>query len=224
MENNDEKFSVDTENLKQETKDTVNQVKETIKNVNFKNDAEETKGFVKEMMSNPFEAVRKVATGEENVLKKCIIIMIVSIAASLACSLISVVRYGKFSGIFANVLSLVSSVLNPIAYILAPAIVILILNKNAKKSLITIISTLVIAKIPTVITEVIDVFEILIGGISLITSPISTGLIAISTILTYFGMKDLFEIEENKDFISKYVIIRVVAALITTILVRIGIC
>lgn len=36
MENNDEKFSVDTENLKQETKDTVNQVKETIKNVNFK--------------------------------------------------------------------------------------------------------------------------------------------------------------------------------------------
>ena len=76
MENNEEKFSVDTENLKQETKDTVNQVKETIKNVNFKNDAEETKGFVKEMMSNPFEAVKRVATGEENVLKKCIIIMI----------------------------------------------------------------------------------------------------------------------------------------------------
>lgn len=224
MENDGEKFSVDTENLKQETKDTVNQVKETIKNVNFKNDAEETKGFVKEMMSNPFEAVKRVATGEENVLKKCIIIMIISIAASLVCAIISLVRFGRISNLFANILTLVASVLNPIAYILAPAIIILILNKNAKKSLITIISTLVITKIPTVITEVIDVFEVLIGGISLITSPISTGLAAITTILTYFGMKDLFEIEDNKDFISKYVIIRIAAAFITTILVRIGIC
>ena len=33
---NEEKFSVDTENLKEETKETVNQVKESIKNVNFK--------------------------------------------------------------------------------------------------------------------------------------------------------------------------------------------
>ena len=69
MEDN-EKFSVDTEQLKNETKDTVNQVKDTIKDVNFKKDAEETKGFLKEMFVNPFEAIKKVANGEENVLKK----------------------------------------------------------------------------------------------------------------------------------------------------------
>ena len=41
-----EKFSVDTEQLKNETKETVNQVKSSIKNVNFKQDAEETKEAV----------------------------------------------------------------------------------------------------------------------------------------------------------------------------------
>ena len=50
----------------------------------YKNDAEETKGFLKEMLSNPFEAVRMVANEEENVFKKVIIIMAAFILASAA--------------------------------------------------------------------------------------------------------------------------------------------
>ena len=88
-----EKFSVDTEQLKNETKETVNQVKSSIKNVNFKQDAEETKGFVKEMFSNPFEAVRRVATEEENVFKKVIFLMIIFIAASVISQIISLIKY-----------------------------------------------------------------------------------------------------------------------------------
>lgn len=37
-------------------------------------------------------------------------------------------------------------------------------------------------------------------------------------------MKELFEIEEHKEFISKYLVVRIVAAFITTVLVKIGIC
>ena len=129
---NEEKFSVDTENLKEETKDTVNQVKESIKNVNFKNDAEETKGFLKEMLSNPFEAVRKIACEEENVLNKVVMIMLVFIAASFAYALISVIKYGKYSGVLDNILSLVAGVLDPVFFVLAPSIMILLLNKNNK--------------------------------------------------------------------------------------------
>lgn len=221
---NEEKFSVDTENLKTETKETVNQVKESIKNVNLKNDAEETKGFLKEMFSNPFEAVRMVANEEENVFKKAIIIMLVFIIASAAYSIISVIKYGEYVGFFDNIMTIVAGILNPIFFILAPAILVLLLNKNNKKSLITIISTLVVASVPVVINYVIDVVEILVSGITIVTSPISTGLSAVAIILTYFGMKDLFGIEENKDFIKKYVVIKVLAALIITILTRIGIC
>ena len=220
---NEEKFSIDKENLKTETKETVNQVKETIKNVNLKNDAEETKGFLKEMLSNPFEAVKRVATGEENVFKKVIIIMLVFIVASVAYAIISVFKYGKFSGIFDNIMTIVTAALNPIFFVLAPAIVILILNKENKKSLITIISTIAVASVPVVINNVIDVIEIFISGISIVTSPISTGFSAIATVLTYFGMKDLFGIEEHKDFVKKYVVIKILAAFILIILARIGI-
>ena len=61
MSENQEKFSVDTEQLKNETRETVNQVKDSIKNVNLKKDAKETKSFLKEILSNPFEAVRRIA-------------------------------------------------------------------------------------------------------------------------------------------------------------------
>ena len=221
---NEEKFSVDTENLKTETKETVNQVKESIKNVNLKNDAEETKGFLKEMFSNPFEAVRMVATEEENVFKKVIIIMAAFILASAAYAIISVIKYGEFLDIFDNIMTIVAGILYPVAFVLAPSVIVLILNRNNKKSLITIISTIAVASVPVVINHFIDLVEILVSGISIITGPISTGLSAVAMILTYFGKKELFGIEEHKDFIKKYLVIKIAAALIITILTRIGIC
>lgn len=222
MDNN-EKFSVDTEQLKNETKETVNQVKDSIKNVNFKQDAEATKGFIKEMISNPFEAVRKVAHGEENVFTKVIFLMIVFIVASLASEVIYLFKFGKYSGIGDNILDIVASVLNPIFYILVPAVIILIVNKQNKKSLITIISTLVVAAIPTVCNNVIYLLNDIVSGISIVTSPVSTLLSALTLIFTYFGMKDLFEVNEDKDFIKKYAIIKLVAAFVLVILGRIGI-
>ena len=199
-------------------------MKESIKNVNLKNDAEETKGFLKEMISNPFEAVRKVANEEENVFKKVIIIMLVFIIASAAYSIISVVKYGKYLDLLDNVMTIVAGILYPIFFVLAPAVIVLILNKNNKKSLITIISTIVVASVPVVINHLIDIVEILVSGISIVTGPISTGLSAVAIVLTYFGIKDLFGIEEHKDFVNKYVVIKIAAALIITILSRIGIC
>lgn len=218
-----EKFSVDTEQLKNETKNTVNQVKDSIKKVNLKEDAKETKGFVKEMISNPFEAVRKVANEEENVFKKVIFIMIVFIAASLFSQIISLFKYGKYSGITNNIMNIVASVLNPILFILVPAILILMFNKENKKSLITIISTLVVAGIPKVCNEVINIVYSLVSSVSIITNPITSTLSVIATILTYFGMKDLFGIEEHKDFIKKYAIIKLIGAFVLVILGRVGI-
>ncbi len=218
-----EKFSVDTEQLKNETKETVNQVKSSIKNVNFKQDAEETKGFVKEMFSNPFEAVRRVATEEENVFKKVIFLMIIFIAASVISQIISLIKYGRLANVGSNIMDLIVSLLNPILYILVPAVIILIFNKQNKKSLITIISTVVVAGIPTICNEVINIIERILPGISIITSPITTVLSAIALILTYFGIKDLLGIEDHKDSIKKYAIIKLISAFVLVILGRIEI-
>lgn len=85
MADEEQKVSVDTEQLKNETKETVNKVKDSIKNVDLKKDAKETKSFLKEMFSNPFEAVRRVAEDGENVLSKVVFLMIIWIAASVIC-------------------------------------------------------------------------------------------------------------------------------------------
>lgn len=221
MEEN-EKFSAQTEQLKNETKDTVNQVKDTIKNVDFKKDTEETKGFLKEMLANPFATIKKIASGEENILKKAVMIMIVFILAEVIYKIISLIKYGKYSGLGDNLLGLVAAFLNPIFYIVVPAIVILMMNKTNKKSLITVICTLIATRIPVVINSVIDIVEALISGITIISSPISSALSAVSMVLMYFGMRSLFE-EENETFVKKFVIIELIASFILVILARIGI-
>lgn len=223
MADGEQKVSVDTEQLKNETKETVNKVKDSIKNVDLKKDAKETKSFLKEMFSNPFEAVRRVAEDGENVLSKVVFLMIIWIAASVIAGIITIMKYGKYSSIGNNLMDFISYILGPILYILVPAIIILIMNKQNKKSLITIISTLTIAAVPTIINEIIDIIEGLVSGITIISSPISTMFSAIALVLTYFGMKDLFGEKEDKSFIKKYAIIKLLAAFVLIILGRVGI-
>ena len=222
MEENEGKVSIDTEELKNETKDTVNQIKDSIKNVDFKKDTEDTKGFLKEMFSNPFNAIKKVVKEEENVLSKVVIIMIAYITMSVLSSIITILRYGQYAGFGNNLLTIVSAALHPIFVFLVPAIIVFIMNRKNKKPLITIINTLVIAGIPTAINSAVHLLQNLITGASIITGPISTMLSGLALVLTYFGMKDIFE-EEDEGFIKKYAIIKLIAAFILVILTRIGI-
>ena len=55
MEENENKttFNVNAEDVKKETEETVNQVKDTIKNVDLKNDSKEAKGFFFSFFKNP---------------------------------------------------------------------------------------------------------------------------------------------------------------------------
>ena len=59
--NTEKEFSVDfdKEALKSQTKETVNQVKETFKNTDFKKEADATKGFILELISSvsPFSII-----------------------------------------------------------------------------------------------------------------------------------------------------------------------
>lgn len=217
----DKKINIDTEDLKNQTKETVQQFKDTIKDVNFKEDAKETTGFIKEMITNPYEAVRSVAKEERNAFKNSIIIMILYIAANVIYEIISIMKYGKFSGFGNNVKGFVVSFIDPVRYMLVPTIIVfagLILTKRNKKSLTTIISTLVVAYVPSVIAEVVLLVERLAPAIDLISSPIRTGLGVVTTILTYFGMKEIFEEEEHANFIKIFLLIEVVEALANVIL------
>lgn len=219
----DEKnFFVDTEQLKNEAKDAVNQVKDTIKNGNFKEETIETKKSIAEIFENSIYLVKKVATGEENVLFKAIAIMILFIATSFVGELIYVIKSGSYREFMENLISLFFSLIHPILFILIPALLVFIMNKENRKSLITIITTLIVAAVPNVINELIDILNIVIVGIREFTSPFTMMFSAIAIILTYFGMKELFG-EEYESFIKKYAIIKLLSVFILNLLGESGI-
>ena len=54
MEENKEEKIVNTDELKKETVDTVSKVKDTIKDIKIKDEAENTKNFMKDMVKDYF--------------------------------------------------------------------------------------------------------------------------------------------------------------------------
>ena len=209
-------MEINKEELKNETKETINQVKDTIKNVDINKEAKETKGFVQEMIVSPFERVEKIANGEEDAFKKAIILLIIDIVASLIVALISAFKY-SYGSIGGKLWDLITAGISPIVAILVPAILILIINKANKKSLTTVSATLVVASLPSIVASVIDVIESLLPRIYLISSPISTALYAMTTVLTFFGMRTLFG-EEKEGFLFKFAGIKFITALVLYII------
>lgn len=198
-------MDIDKEELKNETKQTVNQVKDSLKDVDVGKEARETHGFIKGMCVEPFETVKSVATGEQEVFKRALILVIIHCAITF---LISIFGY-HFGNILEKLLDLVLDTLAPIITVLVPTIMILIMNKNNKKSATTIISTLVVARIPALISSAVSLIRTIIPKIALIASPISSTLSAIAIILTFYGMKTLFD-EDKQAFLPKYAVIELV--------------
>lgn len=216
------KISEEAENIKKETKETVNKVKDTIKNTDFKKGANETTSFVKDMFANPIDAVKRAAS-EENIIGKVIILMIVFIAANVVGTIISLLKYGDFFSIVHNLLRFILSFLRPVIAVLVPAIVIFIFNRENKKKLTTVISTVVVAYIPKIINSLLLILDLLITKITLVTTPLETALAAISVILGYFGVKELFGKDDNAEVLKKYAIILFISELVLVIFNEIGI-
>lgn len=205
-------MDIDKEELKNETKETVNKVKDTLKNVDINQEARETKGFLTEMLVNPFGKVSKVASGEEEGFKKAVVLLIINMVAAVVIALISAFKY-SYGTVVSKLMDLVMAAVNPVLAIIIPAIIILLMNKSNKKPLTTIIATLVIANVPSIVASVIRIISALFSRLTIVTSPISTTLGLISTILEFMGMRILFG-EEKETFITKFAIIQVITALI----------
>lgn len=216
-----EKISVDTEDLKNETKDTVNQVKETIKNVDFKKDAEATKGFVKEMFSNPIEAVKRASSGEEGILKKVIIIVLLHIVVMCAYKIIEVIRDYGITQILFHLDKIIWYSTKPLVSIILFSLIIYIMNKNNKKTLTAIASTMVVATIPLVMFDLLELIRMVTHGVSAVaifTNSLSTMFFGIYTIIAYFGMKEIFGITEENKAIKKFSLVQLIVAALLFVL------
>ena len=209
--------SFDTDELKEETKETFNKVKDQIKDTDFKEETKKATNFVKEMCFNPIEAVEEVASGAEVNLGRTIVLLVALMAANFVETLFSYFKWGSFSNLGSKFWGLVLSVTSPLLAIIVPAVLIFLFNTKARKSLLTVISTLVTAKVPVIFVTLLGVVSTLISPLRTILSIFTSVLSAVAIVLMYFGMKKLFE-EDNSVFIKKYVLVLLIAQVIFVIL------
>lgn len=211
MDEKEEKISIDTENLKNETVETAKKVKETIKETNIKEETKKAKGFLVEMFKNPLEKIKEVANdNSNNFFKTAIILVIIWTVAVFIDSTYSTIYYWGFSRVFKNILDVLKDILAPAIGILVYALIALVLNKKSKKSLTTIISTVTITQIPLIISALISLLTIISSNITTITIPFYNVCSVISVVLGYFGFKYIFEEDDDKIFIKKYALIQII--------------
>jgi len=219
-ENKTNEPAINTDEIKKEAAETVNQVKDTIKNTDLKKDANEAKGFFMNFIKNPIEETEAVARSAKNqFLKTSIIVLVVWLLATLLDSIFGIFQsysymssyYSSFGNFFknsiSNIFSIVKDILGPIASIAVLVLTIYVLQKGEKKSFLTIASSVLIAKIPVVVGTIISLLNVFSSQMYKITGPVSSFLKIISTILLYFTIKTLYNEKEDSAFIKKFTII-----------------
>lgn len=218
-ENKENNFSVDTDELKNETKETVNQVKDTIKNVNIKEDTVATKNFVVEMFKSPCEKIKEIVQDSAgNFLKLAIIIVAVYVLSETLDTILTVANLGSWAKVSYKAKLIIKSIILPVIRILIPAVMILILNKNSKKSLTTIICAVTASRIPVIISSVIYLLDrTKIKYITYLTSPIGTLCAALSYVLLFFVIKYAFEEKDDSKNLKTYAIVQLVTAAVISL-------
>ena len=208
---------INKDEIKNETVETYNQVRDTLKNVDIKKDAEEAKGFVKEVFTDPFMAIKDAANEKNNVFSKAVIIVIAWIAIGFIAQFISNIHYNfTFS-------ELIRSLLNPLWYVLVISGVLYLANKGEKKPLTTVIATVVTASIPRVFISLVSLVDSIIARIEIVTSPVKYALSVATIVLLYFAAKELFGIKVDKGFFRTFILIVLVIEFIFKLLSLIGI-
>lgn len=224
MEENENKQepSVNTEELKNETVDTVKQVKETMKNVNVKEEAKATKGFVMEMVKNPLEKIKEIANDSTNkYFKTALVLVIIWMIAVLIDNL--TFTSISFSYFLKTILRYVKLILSPVLTVVVMSLIIFVMNKKSKKSLVTVLTTITTVKLPIIIARIIVLLTIISRNIATITSRISSLCSVISTLFLYFAIRELHGEENEKETFKNFVVIEAIYLVISLVISYLGI-
>ena len=218
-ENKQENF-VNTEELKNQTVDTVKQVRDTMKNVDVKEEAKATKGFILEMVKNPLEKIKEIANdGSNKYFKTAIVLVIIWAVAALLGSL----KYATWSYLGRSVLSYIKTTLAPILAVIVMSLVIFVMNKKSKKSLVTVLTTITAVKLPVIAARVINLLTLISSNASTITSEISGLCSVISTVFLYFGIRELYGEDDERIAFKNFVIIETIYVIVSFIIAYLGI-
>ena len=179
-----------------------------IKDIKIKDETMNATNFVKDMVKDPISKTEEISQDSENRYLKTSIFMIV--VWMIAKFIFSALSYSKYSTLGRNILSTIKSTVAPLFIILSLTIIIFILNKKKKKSLVTVLSTVVTAYIPMVLASVIHLLYLIDYNMSKITTPVTTLATFVTIILSYFAMKDIFEEDTELGTFKKFVLVELI--------------
>ncbi len=201
-----EKTANVADEVKSETKTTVNDVKKSMKDVDVKKDAKATSGFITSFFKNPLSKFDEIANDSKYKNFKIAIILVIVWTAIVLISAIGSQSW-KFVNTGANILAIIKRILAPIFSIIVFSAIIYCMQKSTKKSLTTILTSVTTAQIPTIIASIISLIDLFSSSAYRLTNPISYFAGIISLIFTYFATKSLLGIEKDNEFIQKFIII-----------------
>ena len=207
---------IDTDELKKETTNTFNEVKSKVKNVDIKKESKETTNFIVDFVKNPIRKIKEIADNTENKFFITAIFIIVIWAILIAISTTAEIsEFSHFSYFFKynfgkNLLTVIKAIIAPALGIIVMALIALMMNKENKKTLITNISTITATKIPLFLAAIVNLLKILGLRDTTIITAFSSFCTVISTVLLYFGLKELFGEKEDEKFIKKFLIIEAI--------------
>lgn len=201
--------AVDTDEIIKETTETINEVKDQVKDSfkkdELKNSAKETTNFIVGMFKDPLGELKNISEDKSNKnFKYAIILAVVWILAEVILGMF----YSSFSwNVIKYLLPLIKIAIAPVLSILILSLTIFILNKNKDKSLVTIMSVVTAAKLPIVIASVLSLLKLISRDVRTVTTPFELLCGVISTVLIYFGAKYLLRAKDDKSYIKQFVII-----------------
>lgn len=224
MEENEVKqeSSVNTEELKNETVDAVKQAKDTIKNVNVKEEAKATKGFVMEMLKNPLNKIKEIANDNTNKYFKTAIVLVIIWALAALIGTISF-KYFTWRNFFDTILGYIKVVIAPIGTIAVMSVIVFLMNKKSKKSLVTVLTTITTVQLPVIAARVISLLTKISSNAVKITSRVSSLASVLTTVLLYFALRDLYNEEDEKQAFKNFVIIEAIYVVAELVISYLGI-
>ena len=218
MEENEKKQE---NKIRKEAQDTIKQTTEQMKNINLKEEAQRGKGVIKRLVVDPVGTIKEIARDEKNqfykmaILVVCIWVIIVLFKEILSCI---VYEYHTF-----KILTMIKIIVAPILKVLTMAIIIYILNKEEKQPLTKSITAVAIAKIPLIISACLGFLTYISYNVTYITSPLSSLLSVISTVLMFFVVKEIFKKEENEEALKIFIKVEIIYYIVVFIFSFLGI-
>lgn len=209
-DNKQNEVDVNSKEIKDEAKNTFDDVKDTIKNVKFQSDAKETTNFVSRIFKDPLGIIKKTADDKGNSnLKHAILLICLWLIAILITSIYYEVGM-KFISAGTHFLNVIKRLIEPIIGLGAMSLIVLLNQKDSKKSLTTTFTTVAIASIPTILISVVEILGIFSTQFSYILTPLKSFASAVTIAFVYFAAKSLVNEQENSKFIKTFIRIQLI--------------